>query len=87
MTGPLGKKTMGAVGHAGLVAPTLWQGLVFFREEDNHLRELLARWAMAFPRVLMCHLREDMDVAKEVAVRRRCTAACSAGWLIRPAQC
>jgi hypothetical protein len=44
------------------------QSLVFFRDEDAHLRELLARWTMAFPRVLMCHLREDMDVAKEVAV-------------------
>ncbi|KAI3427099.1 hypothetical protein D9Q98_007038 [Chlorella vulgaris] len=43
------------------------QSLVFFRDEDAHLRELLARWTMAFPRVLMCHLREDMDVAKEVA--------------------
>ncbi|EFN56787.1 hypothetical protein CHLNCDRAFT_21860, partial [Chlorella variabilis] len=43
------------------------QGLVFFRDEDAHLKELLARWTMAFPRVLMCHLREDMDVGKEVA--------------------
>jgi hypothetical protein len=41
---------------------------VFFKEGDVQLQELLARWTMAFPRVLMCHLREDMDVAKEVAV-------------------
>lgn len=41
---------------------------MFFRDEDAHLKELLARWTMAFPRVLMCHLREDMDVGKEVAV-------------------
>ncbi|KAL4429986.1 hypothetical protein ABPG77_004356 [Micractinium sp. CCAP 211/92] len=42
------------------------QALVFFREEDVHLKELLARWAMAFPFVLMCHLRENSDVQKEV---------------------
>ncbi|KAL4444075.1 hypothetical protein ABPG75_011812 [Micractinium tetrahymenae] len=42
------------------------QSLVFFREEDVHLKELLARWAMAFPFVLMCHLRESADVQKEV---------------------
>ncbi len=33
-----------------------------------HLKELLARWAMAFPFVLMCHLRENSDVQKEVTV-------------------
>lgn len=41
---------------------------MFFREEDVHLKELLARWAMAFPFVLMCHLRENSDVQKEVTV-------------------
>lgn len=43
------------------------QSLVFFREEDVQLKELLARWTMAFPYVLMCHLRENSDVQKEVA--------------------
>lgn len=50
------------------VPPPPLQSLVFFQEGDGRLQELLARWTMAFPRVLMCHLREDMDVAKEVAV-------------------
>ena len=27
------------------------QSLVFFRDEDVHLKELLARWTMAFPKV------------------------------------
>lgn len=44
------------------------QSLVFFCEEDVHLKELLARWTMAFPFVLMCHLRETSDVQKEVTV-------------------
>lgn len=48
------------------------QCLVFFREEDVHLKELLARWAMAFPFVLMCHLRESSDVQKEVMVSGGC---------------
>ncbi|PRW51063.1 UPF0187 chloroplastic [Chlorella sorokiniana] len=42
------------------------QSLVFFRE-DVHLKELLARWTMAFPKVLMVHLREGMDLQAEVA--------------------
>ncbi|PSC75458.1 UPF0187 chloroplastic [Micractinium conductrix] len=44
------------------------QSLVFFRDEDAHLRELLAKWTIAFPHVLMCHLREHGDVAKAVAM-------------------
>ena len=55
---------------AAAIATTA-QSLVFFCEEDVHLRELLARWTMAFPRVLMCHLRENMDTQKEVAVSRQ----------------
>lgn len=48
--------------------PPAAQSLVFFRDEDAHLRELLAKWTIAFPHVLMCHLREHGDVAKAVAV-------------------
>ena len=32
-------------------APGVLQSLVFFRDEDVHLKELLARWTMAFPKV------------------------------------
>ena len=42
---------------------------MFFRPEDVALKELLARWSMAFSKVLMCHLREDGDVQKELQVR------------------
>ncbi|KAI7842508.1 hypothetical protein COHA_003862 [Chlorella ohadii] len=43
------------------------QSLVFFRDEDVHLKELLARWTMAFPKVLMVHLRDGMDMQTEVS--------------------
>ena len=45
------------------------QGLVFFRAEDVALKELLAKWSMAFSKVLMCHLREDGNVEAEMQVR------------------
>ena len=40
---------------------------MFYHPEDAHLLEVLARWTVAFPRVLMCHLRENMDTQKELA--------------------
>ena len=71
---PLQRRPSTTLDHSGLFYPPTWvllQGLVFFREEDAHLRELLATWASVFPWVLMCHLRENMDVSKEVAVSGR----------------
>lgn len=41
---------------------------MFFRPEDVALKELLARWSMAFSKVLMCHLREHGDVQAELQV-------------------
>eukprot|EP00887_Chlorella_sp_A99_P001239 scaffold14.g1239.t1 len=46
------------------------QGLTFYRDEDVQLKEVLARYTMAFPVVLMAHLRADMDVAAELKARR-----------------
>lgn len=42
------------------------QGLVFFRPEDVALKEILAKWAISFPKVLMCHLRESGSVQQEL---------------------
>lgn len=44
------------------------QGLVFFRPEDVALKEILAKWAISFPKVLMCHLRESGSVQQELQV-------------------
>lgn len=45
------------------------QGLVFFQEEDVVLKQLLCRWTVAFSRTLMCHLRENGDVQKQLQAR------------------
>ncbi|KAI8468050.1 MAG: Bestrophin, RFP-TM, chloride channel-domain-containing protein [Monoraphidium minutum] len=42
------------------------QSMVNFKHKDAHLKEALARWAMAFPKVMMVHLRPNMDVKAEV---------------------
>ncbi len=41
---------------------------MFFRAEDVALKELLAKWSMAFSKVLMCHLRENGNVEGELKV-------------------
>lgn len=50
------------------LGPTWVQGLIFFKDEDVHLKELLARWVMALPVVTMVHLRAGMDLKAELQV-------------------
>jgi hypothetical protein len=42
------------------------QGLAFIPEGLLQHREMLCRWVPAFSRTLMCHVRKDGDVAREL---------------------
>ncbi|KAL4434404.1 hypothetical protein ABPG75_000845 [Micractinium tetrahymenae] len=41
-------------------------GLAWVGEEERHLRALLLRWAPAFSKSLMCHLRKGEDLRQEL---------------------
>lgn len=41
---------------------------MFVPEEKSELVDSFQRWSMAYSKVLMCHLREDGDVEKELQV-------------------
>lgn len=41
-------------------------GLAWVGEEERHVRALLLRWAPAFSRALMCHLRKGEDLREEL---------------------
>ncbi|KAL3146980.1 hypothetical protein ABBQ38_014948 [Trebouxia sp. C0009 RCD-2024] len=44
----------------------LRQALTFVPEDKPELVDMFMRWSMAYSKVLMCHLREDGDVEKEL---------------------
>lgn len=45
------------------------QAITYVPEEENELVEMYKRWAMAYSRTLMCHLREDENLAEALKVR------------------
>ncbi|KAL3146981.1 hypothetical protein ABBQ38_014949 [Trebouxia sp. C0009 RCD-2024] len=44
----------------------LRQALTFVPEDQPELVDMFTRWSMTYSKVLMCHLREDGDVEKEL---------------------
>lgn len=44
------------------------QALTFVPDDKPELVDMFMRWSMAYSKVLMCHLREDGDVEKELKV-------------------
>eukprot|EP00884_Botryococcus_braunii_P014320 jgi/Botrbrau1/2288/Bobra.101_2s0111.1 len=42
------------------------QSLTWFNMDRKDLRELIVRWVIAFPKTLMCHLRDEHDIRREL---------------------
>lgn len=42
------------------------QSLTWFSTDRKDLRELIVRWVIAFPKTLMCHLRDEHDIRREL---------------------
>ena len=45
------------------------QAITFVPAEENELVEMYKRWAIAYSQTLMCHLREDENLAEVLKVR------------------
>ncbi len=44
------------------------QCLTWFRHEEHELRGMFVRWVTAFPKALLCHVREENDLQQELKV-------------------
>ena len=44
------------------------QAITFVPPEAPQLVDMYKRWSMAFPKTLMCHLRENEDLKAELKV-------------------
>ena len=44
------------------------QAITYVPAEEDELVDMYKRWTIAYSRTLMCHLREDEDLAKVLEV-------------------
>lgn len=48
------------------------QSITWFSTDRTNLREMIVRWVIAFPKTLMCHLRDEHDIRRELKVMLIC---------------
>ena len=55
--------------HLHAVTYVCLQAITFVPAEEDELVDMYKRWAIAYSRTLMCHLRETEDLAEVLKVR------------------